>query len=313
MNEKKYAVGADIGGSHISCALIDITNGELVERSRSGLDIDNQAEAEVIFKGWASALMNTIEMVGLEQVIGIGFAMPGPFDYLNGIAHFDHNVAKFENLHGLNVATEIRNRLSLPVDCPVCFMNDASAFAAGEAWVGAAADKTRSISITLGTGFGTALIVDGLPIVKGKGIPPKGCFYHVPFKDSIAEHYFCTRWFTSRWKEISGQQLKGVKPIADLSSTDERAMNLFVEYGQNMAEFLSPWLKEFEADALVFGGNVTGAYHLFGPSFEKSLADNGIELEIMISTLKEDAAMIGAARLIDVSYMERIAPVLPEM
>lgn len=313
MNERKYAVGADIGGSHISCALIDIESGKLVENSRSEMDIDNQAEADVILKGWASALNKTIESVGLRQVAGIGFAMPGPFDYSKGIALFDHNVAKFEKLHGVNVATEMRNRLNLAVDFPICFMNDASAFAAGEAWVGAAAGKARSISITLGTGFGTALVVEGLPVVEGKGVPPKGCFYHVPFKDAIAEHYFWTRWFTKRWKELTGEEMKGVKPIADLAATDERAMNLFVEYGQNMAEFLSPWLKEFEADVVVFGGNVTGAYHLFGPSFEQALANNGIKLEIMISSLKEDAAMIGAARLIDTRYLERIAPVLPLM
>ena len=309
---KRFAIGADIGGSHISCALVDMFEGHIVADSHTGRKVNNQASADEILEGWKEAIVETIEKAGAENVAGIGFAMPEPFAYDKGIALFE-KVAKFESLYGINVADELKNRLGFNGDVPLCFMNDASAFAVGEAWLGDAAKVAKSVSITLGTGFGSAFVAEGLPVVEGKGVPPMGCVWHLPFKEGIADDYFSTRWYMSRWEEVSGEKVQGVKPIADKAATDERAKAVFTEFGTNMGTFLGPWLKKFEAGMLVIGGNVTGAYHLFGPAFEAVLKEMGVETKIVISGLKEDAAIIGSARMIDPAYLEKIQPILPNM
>ena len=72
-------------------------------------------------------------------------------------------------------------------------MNDASSFAVGEAWAGSASKFDRSLSITLGTGFGSAFISNRIPIVDGPLVPKLGCIYHLPYRDGIADDYFSTR------------------------------------------------------------------------------------------------------------------------
>lgn len=255
------------------------------------MKINNQASAEEILNGWKQALTSTIEKVGKENVVGVGFAMPGSFHYDKGIAMFDASVAKFENLYEVNVAEELAKLIDVDGALPFRFMNDASAFAVGEA-----KDAMKSVSITLGKGFGSAFIDNGVPVVEGEGIPKMGCVWHLTLKDGIGDDYFSTRWCIARWKELTGETVTGVKPIADAAATNEKAKAVLEEYGSNMGIFLGSWLKNFGAELLVMGGNVTGAYNLFGSAFDAELKKQGISIKIALSGLKEDAAIIGSAR-----------------
>ncbi len=310
---KKYAIGADIGGSHISCALVDMFEGHIVADSQTEMKIDNKASANEILNGWKDAIASTIEKAGRENVAGVGFAMPGPFAYDKGIALFDESVAKFEKLCKVNVANELAGRLRTNGSMPFRFMNDASAFAVGEAWLGEAKEVGKSVSITLGTGFGSAFVNNGVPVVEGEGVPKMGCVWHLPFKNGIGDDYFSTRWCIARWKDLSGEKVNGVKTIADAVSANPKAKSLLEEYGSNMGEFLGPWLKSFGAEMLVIGGNVSGAYNLFGTAFEAELKKQGADVQIAISRLKEDAAIIGSARMLDDAYFKQIEKVLPLM
>ena len=80
-----------------------------------------------------------------------------------------------------------------------------------------------------------------------------------------------------------------------------------------MGDFLSEWLLKFSADTLVVGGNISGAYHLFGESLKKSLIANKVNSEIKISLLKENAAIIGSARMLDPIFWNKIKPILSKM
>ena len=179
--KQDIAIGADIGGSHISCAAVDLTSGKVLRETLTEKEVNNQAQAFEIISVWAHALKNVLDKVPVEKVKGIGFAMPGPFDYVNGICLI-RGVAKYENLYGFNISDAIVSSLDVPENFEVRFMNDASSFAVGEAWAGKAAKATRSISITLGTGFGSAFIENRIPVVDGPEVPKLGCVYHLPYK-----------------------------------------------------------------------------------------------------------------------------------
>ncbi|HPS12162.1 MAG TPA: ROK family protein [Prolixibacteraceae bacterium] len=308
----KYAIGVDVGGSHLSCAAVDLDTQVMIEGSFSTVPIDNNASSDAILSGWSEAILETIEKMKGETLAGIGFGMPGPFEYHTGIARFAQ-VEKYYSLNGVDVASGLRVKLGLPSSVPLRFMNDASAFAAGEAWIGSASHALRSVSITLGTGFGSAFVCDGVPVVDGDEVPQLGCVWHLPYREGIADDYFSTRWFVKRYFEKTGMEVGGVKSIADAAHKSEIANSLFIEYGNNMGEFFAPWLKRFGAGVLVIGGNIAGAYHLFGPSFEEALKHSGIDTVIKLSALKENAAVIGSARMIDPVYWEKIKPILPRM
>ena len=312
MNNSHIAIGIDIGGSHISCGAVDLKINQLLDGTCFESEVDNKASADDIFKSWLDAINKTISKVGISQVAGIGFAMPGPFDYAKGIGLFERN-EKYLHLYGVNVVAEIRSRLGLPDSFPVRFINDATAFAVSEAWIGVGKPYSKLIALTLGTGFGSAFISEGIPVIEGETVPQYGCVWHLPFGDGIADDYFSTRWFEKSYLKLSGRKVKGVKEISDLFDSDEIARKLLIEYGSNMGDFLAPWIKKFGAQHIVIGGNITGAYNKFGKYLEQSLKNQQVDCGVSLSVLKENAAIIGSARLIDAEFFAKVKELLPKM
>ena len=310
--KQNLAIGVDIGGSHISCAAVDLTSFRILNDTRTEKAVDNKAEANQIIRVWVQALTDVIKKIPEDSLKGIGFGMPGPFDYVKGISYIK-GVAKYENLYGCNVKNAISDNLGFSDDFPVRFMNDVSTFAVGEALVGKAAKAERSMSVTLGTGFGSAFIANRIPIVDGPEVPKLGCVYHLPYGDNIADDYFSTRWFIGEYKKLTGKELSGVKEFAKLAGTDKIVMDLFTEFGTNLGIFLAPWLKKFKAEIVVVGGNISHAYDLFGDIFENSLMKEGCSCKVALSELKEDAAFIGAAYLLDDTFWKNIQHALPLM
>jgi glucokinase len=310
--DKNIAIGTDIGGSHISCAAVDLVSGNVLKDTLSEKSVDNQASAEVIIDTWSKALSSVLAKVPVEKVKGIGFAMPGPFDYVKGISYIK-GVAKYENLYGVNVAEAIAENLGIKDKMLIRFMNDASSFAVGEAWAGSASKYNRSLSITLGTGFGSAFISNRIPIVDGPEVPKLGCIYHLPYRDGIADDYFSTRGLLGRYKKLTGKELSGVKELASLASSDKIVIDLFTDFGDNAGLFLSTWLKKFKAEILVIGGNISHAYNLFGDVFENRLRTENCNCVVALSKLKEDAALIGSACLLDDDFWKSVQHALPLM
>jgi glucokinase len=299
----------DIGGGHIKCAAIELSGNTIIRESIAESPVDNQAPADEILDVWSRTIRRSIDCVGLENLVGIGFGMPGPFDYVKGIALFE-KVLKYESLYGINVAEEVRKRTGLPDDFPIRFINDATAFALGEDWVGKGAPYSRVVALTLGSGFGSAFIEDGIPVVTGDRVPEIGAMWHLPYRDGIVNDYISTNWFLAEYRRRSGQQLPGVKELAERYEKEALVRDLFHEYGKRLGGIIAPWLKSFGAEIIIQGGNITRAYPLYRDALLEALASAFVEVEIEISELKEDAALLGSARLADDGYYEKVFPTL---
>ena len=309
---QNIAIGADIGGSHITAVAVDMDGHRIISGSRVGNPVDNKAEADEILTVWTDTLKRVLRGMQIFNLRGIGFAMPGPFDYVRGICLI-RGVPKYEKLYGVNVGKAISSRLGLPCDCRVRFMNDASSFAVGEAWAGKAAGHRKMMAITLGTGFGSAFVEDRIPVVEGDKVPKMGCVYHLPFGNGIADDYFSTRWFTTRFNELTGREAAGVKEVAMEAEHLPEVRSLFTVFGTSLGAFLAPWLMRFDAEILVIGGNISHAWALFGPSLENELRKAGCHTVVAISELKEDAALLGSAYLLDEGFWKAVQPALQLM
>ncbi len=292
------AIGADIGGSHITTQVYNLKSHVLIPGTRVRMDVDCHAPAGEILGIWAEAIRAAAGEEPLSEMQGIGFAMPGPFDYPGGIALFQ-GVEKYDNLYGIDVRTDLRNRLELSCDFPVRFLNDASCFAIGESFNGISDRFDRFLAITLGTGFGSTFIRNHIPVAGEEGTPPDGFLYDIPFNGSNADNHFSTRWFLRQYTERTGNIPSGVKQLASISDIDKVAKGLFMEFGDNLGSFLIPWLRDFGAEGLVIGGNIANAYPLFKDFMFKRFVASGIKVEVVISELQEDAAISGAAALCD--------------
>lgn len=308
--KKNIGIGIDIGGSHIVCCAIDMSSGQPIEGTEVEEKVNNKGAKEEIFVTWAKAINGTINTINKEELIGIGFAMPGAFNYKTGVASFE-GTEKYGQLYDVNVKEELPKYLDVE-NAELRFINDASGFAAGEAWYGKAKGTSRSISITLGTGFGSAFIENDIPVVDRPDVPIHGCFWHLPFRDGIADDYFSTRWFVNSFKEVSGITASGVKDVAMDAVNGGESQKLFDAFGEGMGEFMLPWLKKFKPDTLVIGGNVSKAFGLFSPAFSKYLEENDMKLNVVVSDLMEEAALIGSARLLDEDFWMKVKDDLPE-
>ncbi|MCY1722453.1 ROK family protein [Prolixibacteraceae bacterium Z1-6] len=303
---KKLALGVDIGGSHITCQLFDLDSNKLVENSQKRVCVDGNGSKESILESWVYAIKEALAEINLYDLAGIGFAMPGPFDYPKGIAWFDQNVGKFHNLHGVDVKNELLKRLEFPADFPIRFLNDAASFAVGEANVDAMSGFNRILVLTLGTGFGSTFLENKVPVAGKYGVPDDGFLYHIPFKNGIADEHFSTRWFLNEYKNSTGETVSGVKDLVDRFETDKSVQKLFTEFGENLGQFLVSWIQKFEAECVILGGNISKSMALFLPEMKKKFAAENLTVEMFPSKLNEDAALIGSAKLCDDNYYSKL-------
>jgi len=308
--DKKVSIGVDVGGSHISSAAYSADEKRFLPQTLAESKVDNKKPADEIILTWAKTISETIEKAKPHEIRGVGFAMPGPFDYFNGIALFQQMTNKYENLYGVNVACEISKALGFGAHIPVRFINDAAAFAIGESIAGSAAAMSRCLAITLGTGFGSCFIKDQIPVVSGDTVPPDGMVYHLPFENGVADDYFSTRGLLGRYFEQTGAHLPGVRELAEKAPYDALAQELFCDFGTKLGIFLKPWVLKFGVQVIVIGGNISNAYDLFGDSMMEIYAESGINLSIKISELNEMASMIGAASLSDDDYYNNLKSIL---
>ena len=310
MQQHPLSIGVDIGGTHISCAAVKIQEGQLMEETLSRATYNHEASAEVILQAWAKALNHTLSKIEESQLAGIGFAIPGPFDYRNGVSKMEH---KFKNLLHLHIPKALNPLLVTQKELPMRFLNDATSFAVGEAWLGEGVGFKKVVVITLGTGFGSAFIEDGVPVVSGETVPKEGCLWHLPFKSGIADDYFSTRWFVSEYQKQTGITVAGVKDLMDKASSDAIAQGLFLQFGQNLADCLGEPLRIFGAKVLIIGGNIAHALPLFGGEFRQGLEKAEVSAKVIVSKHMEHAALIGSARLLDDAFWKKVSVHLPNI
>lgn len=291
----QYTVGIDIGGSHIGSCVVDLSSGSILDNTIIKKEADNTAYPSVLLNVWTKCIQASISASGVNPQ-GLGFAFPGPFDYRNGICKIE-GVDKFEHLFGLDVTHSLLSALQSATGLEVRYINDAGAFALGEAIGGCARDASRIIALTLGTGIGSGFIAGKQLIETGPSVPANGWVYNLPFDGGIADNAFSTRWFCHRFFELSGKTVAGAKEIADQVPANPVAGQIFKEYGQRLADFILPLVRQFQADIVVLGGNISRAYSLFGPSLESRLSQQGENIAIRLSSLRDNAAMLGAASL----------------
>lgn len=307
--KNKIAIGIDVGGSHISSALVDLISLTIIPDTKYSVKVDNKASKEKILLNWSEAINKTLESISVDAAISIGFAMPGPFQYKTGLAMFAGN-DKYENLYNVSIPDELVKYLSFK-NVEMRFLNDATSFGVGVSSIGKAKKFSKTIAVTLGTGFGSAFIKDGIPQVNSNDVPEGGCLWDKPYKDGIGDDYFSTRWCIKRYRELASKEVHGVKEIAE--ANDENSKIVFTEFGSNMAEFMIPFLKKYQPDIIILGGNVSLAHNFFLPTLKQKIKEAGLKIEFEISPLMEDAAIIGSAKLFDSNFWSHVKNDLPNL
>jgi glucokinase len=287
--------GVDIGGHHVAAALVDPARWAIVPETRRYADIDERGGRDELLDTWA-ALIDAVAALAPSPLSGVGVGLPGPFDYRSGIGRY-HHTGKFETLNGVRVGDELRARCSGSPEIRI--LNDATAFAVG--CVRRHPDTGRAMAMTLGTGFGSAFVDRGLPVISGPEVPPDGCVWHLPFEDGIADDFISSRWICREARE-HGLDAETVADLGALAATNPAARDIFARYGANLGAIIAPWVRSFGCHVIVFGGRITRAFDLFSGSLRDKLAAAGALRPILIEEDTEAAAMLGSALCFDEAF-----------
>ncbi|MGA9651725.1 ROK family protein [Pedobacter sp.] len=276
-------LGVDIGGSHITAALVDITNGRILEDSTHREKVDSLADAGQIIQSWIAVMSKSLQSAPNSRKIAI--AMPGPFDYENGISLIK-GVGKYDALYGMNVRTLLLSQL-LDNEHEISFVNDAACFLQGEISYGPAAAYQEVVGFTLGTGFGSAIGQGGHVL--------DADFWCHPFMGGICEDFFSSRWFVSTYNNYSGLKVNNVRELILNVDLGGPLLQVFDEFSMNMGIFLTQLYKKYKFECVVLGGNISNASTLFLPQLKYYLQTMAISVPVYISSKGENAALIGAA------------------
>jgi glucokinase len=295
---KEYAVGIDIGGTHITAAIIDIVSMKLIDFSLHKESFDSNLPVNQVMSIWEKAIRISVENSKVKEIKGLTVCMPGPFDYTNGLCWIKDQ-SKYEHFYGLNVRYLFQGSLNLSSEFPILFENDAVCFGKGEVFKDSANLSKKVMAVTLGTGLGACFIDKGVSIVSGELVPADGEIYNIPYKEGIAEDYVSARGLLSAYKSLTEKKLNNGLELFQLAvAKDEVAIKVFEAMGENLAEVAIPWLKKFEADSFIIGGKIANASRFFLESFNKKIKESGLEITVSVSTDNEVAALLGAASML---------------
>lgn len=285
MNELNVVAGIDIGGSHITAGLIDLSTGAIIKDIIVRKRVNRYGTAEEILTTWCNAVRELWEQSGITGS-RLGFAMPGPFDYKKGISlikGFD----KYDAVYQMNIREELCNRLGLTAD-QILFRNDAEAFLEGEVLFGAARAHAHAIGITLGTGLGSARHHEGVTTDAELSV--------LPYKGERIEDFVSTRGIIRNYERVSGIRLSDVRQIADLVNTDPHAREAFRLFETDLTWFLREFIQRDQPEVLVVGGNIANSWHLFSEALMKNLSATVSKMPVIrMAALGEHAALIGGA------------------
>ena len=275
----------DIGGSHVTAALIDSSNPSVV-RSRSSAPLDSSASRDLLLDQLSSVASS---LTASSWTI----ALPGPFDYVHGRGDFA-GVGKFGSLVGVDLRTELAHRLKVPA-YEVRFLNDAVAYALGE-WSRTSERPGRFVCVTLGTGVGSAWLADGEPVEDGSDVPPRGWAHLLTFAGRPLEETVSTRAIQADHLRRTGvsSDVRGIARAA--RAGDAAAVASWGTAVRALGQALGPWLHRFGAQRLVVGGSMSRSWDLLEAPLAEGIAAADVPVPALApATLQDDAPLVGAA------------------
>ena len=289
-------VGAlEIGGTHVTSALVNRRAGVLVPGSVRRRSIDPHASADELIDGFASAMTDAHAAPDFPW----GVAIPGPFDYRHGVGQFK-DVGKFDALLDVSLTDRLHARLP-HLTGSITFVNDADAFAVGEWRQGVMAAAARCVGITLGSGVGSSFLDNGTPVTAGSAVPPQGRVHRLKIGTADLEDVVSRRAILTRYlagpsvTHISGIDVHNV--FEHSRRGDDWATHVLEDAFSALGGALAPWFTRFEATAVAFGGAMTGSWDLILPSLRQGLSDAGgrVDIGLLRAADTERSALVGAA------------------
>ena len=307
----RYCMGVDVGGTSVKLGLFE-TEGKLLDKWEIPTRKENHGEQ--ILPDVAASILGKLEekKIQREAVAGVGMGIPAPVDS-EGVVQQTANV-------GWGYKEVTRELSELLDGMRVEAGNDANVAAMGEMWLGAGRGEKNLVMVTLGTGVGGGVIVDGHMIVGHHGAGGEighicvnreeedscGCGLH----GCLEQYASATGIAKLARKALSGEHEETVlhgepsaKDVFDaVKAGDALATRIADEFGRYLGGALASIAVVADPAVFVIGGGVSKAGPVLIPFVEKAFLEKAFfankDTKIVLAELGNDAGICGAARLI---------------
>ncbi len=306
---------ADVGGTNIRTALLDAEGEFLSSLKRPTLAHKGR---EALIGRLVQMFKDTLKGSGvsIRKVAGIGVGFPGPLDVERGIVFNPPNLKGWQEVHLKDILEEEMGR-------PVVLENDANAAALGEYWRGAGRGVGSLVCLTLGTGVGGGLVLEGRVWHGAKGIA--GEIGHMTLVKNgrkcgcgnrgCLEAYCACRGIITTMKELLERydvRPKGVITLERIGrwarAGDSLAQRTIRETGISLGIGIANVANILNPEMVILSGGITNlGEYLFGPLREevkKRALPKAVEgLKIVKAELGDNAGVIGAARAFSLRHL----------
>ena len=245
---QKNVIGVIFGGKHLSAARIE--NGVIADIVHR--EVNNREAEEVIL----SEIIHTINSVYTDSVAGIGVGVPSLVDVKHGIVINPTNIPSWHKVH-------LKDILEEQFNVPVYINNDANCFALGEKYFGVAKDYENIAGITIATGFGVGIIING-KLYSGRNAGA-GEFCSIPYRDHDYEYYCSTKYFEEKYG------LKNEILLARAKKKDKIALAIYELFGMDLGNAIKTIMYALDPDAIVIGGIMAEAYDFYKEAMLKTV------------------------------------------
>lgn len=296
-------IGIDIGGTDTKIGLVDIHQKILASET---IKTDASRSPEEVIGDIGRSALQLLEAQGIamDQCVGVGIGVPGTVDRKNGIVRYSNNI-KWENV-------ELVREMGKYLPLPTRIANDADCAALGEVVAGAGKECQDVIMITLGTGVGGGIILDG-NIYEGKGIGGSELGHMVIVENGepctcgrrgCLEAYASATALVREAKKSTGYILTPQEIFAGSGRGDRKLQEVVDTYIRRLGIGIVNIVNIFRPQLVLIGGGISGQGETITRPLNEIVrancfgGDKGQIPVIETATLGNEAGMIGAASLI---------------
>jgi len=284
-------IGVDLGGTAIKVGCFT-ARGECLETTT--VPTPNPPTLDAVVTA-ISAAIKQVDPDGTCAAIGVG--TPGHVDQTGRIVKTAINLAGWQNMP---LAQALEERLR----CPVALANDANCAGLGESWLGAGQQFQNLILLTLGTGVGGAVILNGQLFTGRLGTGAELGLITLNFEGPP-----CNSGNRGSLEQyVSAQAIRrrtGREPdqLAELAGQGERAaVEFWQQYGRELGAGLASLIYIFTPEAVILGGGISAGLSLFQAEVAATIADRVLPscregLKVLPAALGNQAGIVGAAKL----------------
>jgi len=301
--KKNFILAIDLGGTNLKIALFNL---QFRLKARKVFSTQCFAKKAILIQAILDSVENILKenALDLNAVLGLGLGLPGPIDIRRGIVHFFPNIPGWKRV-GLKKILERR------IGLPVFIDNDANLMCLAEHKLGSARGFMNAVCLTLGTGVGGGIIIEGRLY---RGVDnAAGEIGHMPINEhgsncncggiACLETYIGNKRILSYAKRIFKRKIS-LEELSLLAKMGNKgAKDIWSEVASRLGIALCGVVNLLNPDVIVLGGGIANAGRVLFQGVRQTISSRAMSIQakhvkILKARLGNDAGLIGAAIMV---------------